>query len=118
MCTLHDVTDFVESRSAHVSQITLYLYIKTRAVAQWPKLLKNDEFLTSMKIIRWHIFGACVGDRALFISARLISARAMEKMVACITRIKSAVIYYAISTKMIFRRKNYSNAEKSLCSRS
>ena len=67
-------TAYAESRAAFVSQVTLYGYIKTRAGTQFPKLFENETYLQSMKIARWHIFGAAVCDLALFISAQLVAA--------------------------------------------
>ena len=67
-------TEYVEGRAAYVSQVTLYGYIKTRAGTQYPKLFENETYLTSMKIARWHIFGASVCDLALFVSAQLVAA--------------------------------------------
>jgi len=62
--------DFIEKQSSFVSQVTLYTYIKTRAGTQHPKLFENDQFLTSLKIARWHIFAACVADLSVFAAAR------------------------------------------------
>jgi len=56
--------------AAYVSQVTLYTYIKARAGTQYPKLFTNEDFLTSLRIARWHIFGAAVADMALFAAAQ------------------------------------------------
>ena len=65
---------YVEGRAAYVSQTTLYGYIKTRAGTQYPKLFENETYLRSMKIARWHIFGAAVCDLAVFTAAQLVAA--------------------------------------------
>lgn len=67
------VQEYVEKQAAFVSQFTLYSYIKTRAGTQYPKLFENETYLVSMKIARWHIFGASVCDLALFFSAQLLA---------------------------------------------
>ena len=59
-----------EKNAAYVSQVTLYTYIKARAGMQYPKLFTNEDFLTSLRIARWHIFGAAVADMALFAAAQ------------------------------------------------
>ncbi len=72
---ISSVSEFVvyaEKQAAFVSQVTLYTYIKTRAGTQWPKLFENDTYLTSMKIARWHIFGAAVADLALYLGAMMV----------------------------------------------
>ena len=62
--------DHTEKNAAYVSQVTLYTYIKARAGMQYPKLFTNEDFLTSLRIARWHIFGAAVADMALFAAAQ------------------------------------------------
>ena len=72
--SLAAAVSYVEGRAAYVSQTTLYGYIKTRAGTQYPKLFENETYLRSMKIARWHIFGAAVCDLALFTAAQLVVA--------------------------------------------
>ena len=66
-----ELIDFIDSRSAYVSQVTLYTYVKARAGTQYPKLFENADFLTSLRIARWHIYGAAVSDLTLFSAAQL-----------------------------------------------
>ena len=67
--TRQDLLEFIESRAAYVSQVTLYTYVKARAGTQYPKLFENNDFLTSLRISRWHIYGAAVCDLSLFATA-------------------------------------------------
>ena len=88
--TLDALVSFCDKQSAYVSQVTLYGYVKTRAGTQWPKLFNNETYLISLKIARWHIFGACVADLTLFIIARIyasggITAAQAEKAAILIT---------------------------------
>lgn len=69
--TYNQLVDFIDSRAAFVSQTTLYTYVKARAGMQHPKLFDNPEFLTSLRIARWHIYGAAVGDLTLFAGAQI-----------------------------------------------
>ena len=69
--TYDQLVDFIDSRAAFVSQTTLYTYVKARAGMQHPKLFDNPEFLTSLRIARWHIYGAAVGDLTLFAGAQI-----------------------------------------------
>ena len=64
-------TGFIESRAAFVSQTTLYTYVKARAGMQHPKLFANPDFLTSLRIARWHIYGASISDLTLFVGAQI-----------------------------------------------
>ncbi|MBT6566528.1 MAG: hypothetical protein HON06_06605, partial [Candidatus Puniceispirillum sp.] len=65
------LVDFINSRAAFVSQTTLYTYVKARAGMQHPKLFDNPDFLTSLRIARWHIYGAAVSDLTLFAGAQI-----------------------------------------------
>lgn len=86
---------FAEKEAAFVSQVSLYTYIKTRAGTQWPKLFEDETYLQSMKMARWHIFGAAVADLSIYLGAMLVkrgaadakTAQAMSREV--ITRILS-----------------------------
>ena len=87
--TRKELINFIDSRAAFVSQITLYTYVKARAGTQYPKLFENADFLTSLKIARWHIYGAAVCDLTLFAAAQLqvhgrLSNNAAEQFAASI----------------------------------
>ena len=69
--TRRELINFIDSRAAFVSQITLYTYVKARAGTQYPKLFENADFLTSLKMARWHIYGAAVCDLTLFAAAQM-----------------------------------------------
>ena len=67
-----EAIEYIEKQASFVAQVTLYGYIKTRAGTQFPKLFENETYLTSMKIARWHIFGAAVADLSIYMAARLV----------------------------------------------
>ena len=69
--TRQQLYDFIDSRAAFVSQVTLYTYVKARAGTRFPKLFENDNFLTSLRIARWHVYGAAICDLGLFAIAQL-----------------------------------------------
>ena len=71
IATRQDLLNFIDSRAAYVSQVTLYTYVKARAGTQYPKLFENEDFLTSLRMARWHIYGAAVCDLTLFSAAQL-----------------------------------------------
>ncbi|MGB2234166.1 MAG: hypothetical protein ACPH5J_01210, partial [Candidatus Puniceispirillum sp.] len=76
--TYRELFDFIDSRAAFVSQTTLYTYVKARAGMQHPKLFANPDFLTSLRIARWHIYGAACGDLTLFAGAQVNRAGILE----------------------------------------
>lgn len=70
--------EFIDSRASYVSQVTLYTYVKARAGTQYPKLFSNEDFLTSLRIARWHIYGAAVCDLCLFAAAQFNKAGRLD----------------------------------------
>ena len=74
--------DFIDTRAAYVSQVTLYTYVKARAGTQYPKLFQNTDFLTSLRIARWHIYGAAICDLSLFAVAQLKRSGGLNKQKA------------------------------------
>ena len=77
--TYRQLSDYIEKNAAYVSQVTLYTYVKARAGTQYPKLFENDDFITSLRIARWHIFGAAVSDMALFAAAQFHVSGQLDK---------------------------------------
>jgi len=73
LASIESLISYTEKQAAFVSQVTLYTYIKTRAGTQYPKLFENETYLVSMKMARWHIFGAAVADLALFYGAVMVA---------------------------------------------
>ena len=71
LTTQQQLFEFIDSRAAFVSQVTLYTYVKARAGTRFPKLFQNDDFLTSLRIARWHVYGAAICDLGLFAIAQL-----------------------------------------------
>lgn len=60
------LAQFINSRASHVTQTSLYGYLKTRAGTRFPELFKNPDILTSINIAKWHIWLACVSDLSIF----------------------------------------------------
>ncbi|MCE2517839.1 MAG: hypothetical protein J4F41_08430 [Alphaproteobacteria bacterium] len=73
---------YAEKQAAFVSQVSLYTYIKTRAGTQWPKLFEDETYLKSMKMARWHIFGAAVADLSIYLGAMLVKRGAADARTA------------------------------------
>ena len=80
--TRQQLIDFIDTRAAYVSQVTLYTYVKARAGTQYPKLFQNTDFLTSLRIARWHIYGAAICDLSLFAVAQLKRSGGLNKQKA------------------------------------
>ncbi len=60
------LSQFINTRASHVTQTSLYGYLKTRAGTRFPELFKNPDILTSINIAKWNIWIACVSDLCIF----------------------------------------------------
>ena len=65
------LVEFLNTRACHVSQTSLYGYLRTRAGMRYPELFENDEFLVAVNIAKWHVWAACLSDLAIFAASRL-----------------------------------------------
>lgn len=72
--SLASLATFVNSRSSHVAQTSLYGYLRTRAGTKFPELFKNPDILISINMAKWHIWLACVGDLSVFVGRLLFQS--------------------------------------------
>lgn len=66
---------FLRTRASHVTQTSLYGYLRARAGTRYPELFNDNEFLKSVNIAKWQIWLACVSDLAVF-SGGMVCRRA------------------------------------------
>lgn len=64
---------FLQTRTSHVAQMTLYGYLRTRAGTRFPELFENEAFIVSMNIAKWHVWLACLSDLAVHVGRMLQS---------------------------------------------
>ena len=62
---LDDLENFIQSKSAWVSQVTLYGYLKTRMGTRYVLHFENDKFMGSVNLAKWNIY-AVAQDLTLF----------------------------------------------------
>ena len=60
------VKNFIQEQSAQVSQMTLYGYLKTRMGAKHVLMFEDKDFLKSINIAKWNIYGAALIDCTFF----------------------------------------------------
>lgn len=60
------LAEFIGGRASHVSQASLYGYLRTRAGTRFPTLFENPDILTSINIAKWHIWLACLSDVSVY----------------------------------------------------
>ena len=66
LASLDDLEYFIQSKSAWVSQVTLYSYLKTRMGTRYVLHFENDEFMKSVNLAKWHIYAVALQDLTFF----------------------------------------------------
>ena len=64
--TLDDLEIFIQTKSAWVSQVTLYGYLKTRMGTRYVLHFDNDEFMSSVNLAKWNIYAVALQDLTFF----------------------------------------------------
>ena len=63
---LDELEYFIQSKSAWVSQVTLYSYLKTRMGTRYVLHFDNDVFMASLDIAKWNIYSVALQDLTFF----------------------------------------------------
>ena len=69
--TLDDLETFIQTKSAWVSQVTLYSYLKTRMGTRYVLHFDNDEFMSSVNLAKWNIYAVALQDLTFFTFSHL-----------------------------------------------
>ena len=59
--------DFLQTRSSHVTQTSLYGYLRTRAGTRYPELFEDKQILLSINMAKWQIWLACLSDLTVYV---------------------------------------------------
>ena len=63
---LDELEQFIQTKSAWVTQVTLYSYLKTRMGTRYVLHFDNDIFMSSLNIAKWNIYSVALQDLTLF----------------------------------------------------
>ena len=63
---LNELKHFIQTKSAWVTQVTLYNYLKTRMGTRYVLHFDNDVFMASLDIAKWNIYSVALQDLTLF----------------------------------------------------
>ena len=63
---LNELEHFIQKKSAWVTQVTLYNYLKTRMGTRYVLHFDNDVFMSSLDIAKWNIYSVALQDLTLF----------------------------------------------------
>ena len=63
---IEDLTSFIQKKSAWVSQVTLYNYLKTRMGTKWVLHFDDEVFLGSINKAKWNIYAIALQDLTFY----------------------------------------------------
>ena len=74
-----DLQKFIQQRSAHVTQTTLYGYLKTRIGVKYTAMVDDDVFSKSINIAKWNIYMVAIADCAFYTFSYLICEKNLKE---------------------------------------
>ena len=74
-----DLQKFIQQRSAHVTQTTLYGYLKTRIGVKFTAMVEDDVFSKSINIAKWNIYMTAIADCAFYVFSYLIAEKNLKE---------------------------------------
>ena len=63
---ISDLKEFIQKKSAWVSQVTLYGYLKTRMGAKYVLMFEDEIFLGSINKAKWNIYSTALQDLTFY----------------------------------------------------
>lgn len=63
---IDDLQSFIQKKSAWVSQVTLYNYLKTRMGTKWVLHFDDEKFLASINQAKWNIYSVALQDLTFY----------------------------------------------------
>jgi hypothetical protein len=61
-----DLKSFIQKKSAWISQVTLYNYLKTRMGTKWVLHFDDEKFLSSINKAKWNIYSVALQDLTFY----------------------------------------------------
>ncbi len=68
---LDELEQFIQTKSAWVTQVTLYNYLKTRMGTRYVLHFDNDEFMSSVNLAKWNIYSVSLQDLTFYAFSHL-----------------------------------------------
>ena len=63
---LDHLEEFIQTKSAWVTQVTLYNYLKTRMGTRYVRHFENDVFMGSVNLAKWNIYSVSLQDLTFY----------------------------------------------------
>ena len=77
--TKSDLQKFIQQRSAHVTQNTLYGYLKTRMGHKFTLMVDDEVFSQSINLAKWNIYMVALADCTFYTFSYLISKKNLKE---------------------------------------
>ena len=74
-----DLQKFIQQRSAHITQNTLYGYLKTRMGHKFTIMVDDDIFSQSINIAKWNIYMVALADCTFYTFSYLINEKNLKE---------------------------------------
>ena len=74
-----DLKNFIQERAAHVTQTTLYGYLKTRIGTRYQLMLDDEKYSESVNIAKWNIYMAALSDLTLYVFSYLMDQKKLKQ---------------------------------------
>jgi len=74
-----DLEIFIQERAAHVTETTLYGYIKTRIGTRYHLMLDDAKYSESLNIAKWNIYMAALSDLTLYVFSYLMDQKNLKQ---------------------------------------
>ena len=105
---IEDLTLFIQRKSAWVSQVTLYNYLKTRMGTKWVLHFDDEVFLASINKAKWNIYSIALQDLTFYSLSYLnifFNYQDMDKANDIYDKILSKEIENGMPEEIILRAK-------------
>ena len=109
-----DLKEFIQKKSAWVSQVTLYGYLKTRMGAKYVLMFEDETFLGSINKAKWNIYTVALQDLTFYTISYLKNERNLNDTE------KSKDIYFEILEEELnnkIPKEIFENAKKEFSKR-
>jgi hypothetical protein len=74
-----DLQKFIQQRSAHITQNTLYGYLKTRMGHKFTIMVDDDVYSKSINIAKWNIYMVALADLTFYVSSYLMNEKNLKE---------------------------------------
>ena len=74
-----ELQNFIQQRAAHVTQTTLYGYLKTRIGTRYNLMIEDEKYSNSINIAKWNIYVTSLSDLTFYVFSYLIDKKNLKQ---------------------------------------